>query len=144
MNIVKRSNFYPSTSFFDDFLTRDLFDWSGWTNSDQVVPRANVLETDNEFLVEVAAPGYNKEDFHVELENDMLTVQVEISNSEETEGIRYTRREFSYHSFKRAFYLPKTAEAENIQGAYENGILTVTIPKKEEARKKPVRTISIS
>ncbi|TRX52031.1 Hsp20/alpha crystallin family protein [Fulvivirga sp. M361] len=145
MNIVKRSNFSPSTSFFDDFLTRDLFGWSGWTNEGTIMPRSNILETNNDFRVEVAAPGLSKKDFQVSLDNDMLTVQTQISeNAQQTEDQNYTRKEFSYQSFKRSFYLPNTVEVENIEATYKDGILRLVIPKKEEARKKPVRTISIS
>ncbi len=145
MNIVKRSSFFPSSSFFDDFLTKDLFDWSGWTQEGGMIPRANVLETDNDFRVELAAPGYARDDFQVQLDNNMLTIQTELSEDAEDSQIQnYTRREFGYQSFKRSFYLPNTVEAENIEATYRDGILRLVIPKKEEARKKPIRTISIS
>ncbi|MEQ8880235.1 MAG: Hsp20/alpha crystallin family protein [Cyclobacteriaceae bacterium] len=68
----------------------------------------------------------------------------ELSNEEENENQQYTRREFSYHSFKRSFYLPNTVEANKIEATYRDGMLSLVIPKKEEARKKPVKTISIS
>ena len=63
MSIVKRSNLFPSSSFFDDFLMRDLFDWSGWANEGGSVPRANIVETNDDFRVDIAAPGMKKDDF---------------------------------------------------------------------------------
>lgn len=145
MSIVKRSNYSPSTSFFDDFLTRDLFDWSGWTDKATLVPRANILETGGNFRVEVAAPGLKKEDFQVYLDNDMLTVESQLSNkSEERNNENYTRREYSHHAFKRSFYLPNTVVSEKIEATYCEGILKLVIPKKEETKKRPARTISIS
>ena len=144
--LVKRNGFLPTTSFFDDFLTRDLFDWSGWTDNTGSVPRVNIMETNDDFRVEMAAPGMKKDDFHVELDNDMLTISSEVTNSSEenNENQRYTRREFSYQSFKRSFHLPNTVEADKIEASYKDGMLHLTIPKKEEARKKPVKTIAIS
>lgn len=145
MSLVRRSNLFPS-SFFDDFLTRDLFDWSGWTKEHNSVPRVNIRETDNDFQVELAAPGLNRDHFQVTLENDMLTIHAEQKeeNLENDQNQNYSRREFAYYSFKRSFYLPNSVETDKIKAKYENGILYLQIPKKEEARKKPVRTIKIS
>jgi len=143
MNLTKRNSFLPSsTALFDDFFTRDLFDWSK-TEGNGLVPRVNIKETDDGFAVEIAAPGMKKEDFHVELDNDMLTVSSESSENREEEKSNYTRKEFSYHAFRRSFYLP-TVDAEQINGKYTDGILSLWIPKKEEAKKKPARMISIN
>ena len=145
MSIVKRSNLFPSSSFFDDFLMRDLFDWSGWANEGGSVPRANIVETNDDFRVDIAAPGMKKDDFHVEFENDVLTIHSEFSsNIEDTENQNFVRREYNFQSFKRTFYLPNTVEAEKIKATYKDGILSLVIPKKEEAKKRPPRTISIS
>lgn len=143
-SLVRKNSLWPSTSFFDDFLTRDLFDWSDRASEGGTLPRVNISETNEDFRVEVAAPGMKKDDFHVELDNDMLVIQSEVSDSKENKSENYTRREFSYHSFRRSFYLPNTVEAERIEAKYKDGILSLVIPKKEEAKKKPVKTISIS
>lgn len=144
MNLMKRNSLLPSsTSLFDDFFTRDLFDWSR-TEGNGLVPRVNIKEGDDGFGVEIAAPGMKKDDFRVQLDNDMLTVSSEVSNEQQEEKDNYTRKEFSYHSFRRSFYLPNTVEADKINAKYEDGILSLWIPKKEEAKKKPSRTISIS
>ncbi|GAB4235671.1 MAG: Hsp20/alpha crystallin family protein [Ekhidna sp.] len=143
--LVKRNGFFPSTSFFDDFLTRDLFDWSNWTDSsNSTVPRVNIVESNDDFRVEMAAPGMKKDDFHVELDNDMLTIYSEVQNEQTNEDKNYTRREFSYQSFRRSFHLPNTVEADKIEATYKDGLLSLVIPKKEEAKKKPARTIAIS
>ena len=144
MNLIKRNSFSPSsTSLFDDFFTRDLFDWSK-TEGSGLVPRVNITEQNEGFGVEIAAPGMKKDDFQIELDNDMLTVSSEVSENQEEEVKNYTRKEFSYHSFRRSFYLPNTVEVEKINAKYHDGILSLWIPKKEEAKKKPARMISIS
>lgn len=144
MSIVRRTNgFWPSASLFDDFMTRDLFDWSNWSSEGASVPRVNIAESNDDFKVEVAAPGMKKEDFHVELDNDMLTIQANRESKHEETDENYTRREFSYQSFKRSFYLPNTVEGDKIKATYTDGILRLMIPKKEEAKKKPVKTIAI-
>lgn len=141
--LAKKNNFTPSASFFDDFITRDLFDWSRVMTGNPAAPAVNILETNDDFRVEMAAPGLKRENFQVELDNDLLTIQSQ-GNLEQNEDYSYTRREFSYQSFKRTFHLPNTVEADKIKATYQDGILSLLIPKKEEARKKPVKTISIS
>ena len=143
--LVKRSSFIPTGSFFDDFLTRDFFDWSGVRYDCSMVPRANIVETDNDFRVLLAAPGMKKEDFHIELENDTLSIYTESSEeSQNSGGQQFTRREFNYTSFTRTFHLPNTVDAGKIEAKYTDGILNLVIPKKEEAKKKPIKTINIS
>ena len=93
----------------------------------------------------MAAPGMKKEDFRLELDGNTLTIASEWKNENEVkEGERYTRREFSYQSFQRSFTLPKNVvDVDQIIARYENGVLRLLIPKKEEARQKPPRTIEI-
>lgn len=144
MAIMRFSNQLPS--FFDRFLESDLFDWSNrnYSSTNTTVPSVNVRESTDTFDVELAAPGFDKKDFNIELNNDMLTISSEKNMENETrEGEKFARREFSYQSFSRSFSLPNTADAEKIKARYENGILRVTIPKKEEAKPKPVKQISI-
>lgn len=144
MNLVKRNSFIPSsTSLFDDFFSRDLFDWSK-SEGNGLVPRVNIKENNDGFSVDIAAPGMKKEDFQVELDNDMLTVSSEVSQNQEEKDERYTRKEFSYHAFRRSFYLPNTVEVDEINATYKDGILNLWIPKREEAKKKPARMISIN
>jgi HSP20 family protein len=133
---------------FDDMFTRNVFDWglSNYSSAGSTLPAVNIKETAENFEVEMAAPGMNKQDFNVELEDNMLTITPEKKNErEEKEGQRYSRKEFSYQSFQRRFTLPKdVVDVDQIQAKYENGLLHLLIPKKEEAKKKPARLINIS
>lgn len=144
-NLIRRNGFTPSKSpYFDDFMMRDLFGWDNWSNEGSSLPKVNIVETNDEFRVEMAAPGMKKEDFHVELDNDMLTIYSELTSENNDENASFTRREFSYQSFKRSFYLPNTVEADKIKARYKDGILSLEIPKKEEAKRKPIKSITIS
>ncbi len=140
--LVRNTGLFPSNSFFDDFITRDLFNWSS-SDREHTLPQVNIAETDEDFRVEMAAPGMSKEDFKVELDNDTLTITSEL-NSEDNREVKYSRKEFSYQSFKRSFYLPNTVEVDKIEATYQDGLLNLVIPKKEEAKRKPVKTITIS
>lgn len=144
MNLIKRNNFLPSSSFFDEAITGDLFNWSDWRSEGGSMPKVNIVENNDNFKVEMAAPGMKKEDFHVELDNDILTISSEVTHeSDNNNDQRYNRKEFSFQSFRRSFYLPDTVEVDKIEATYHDGILCLVIPKKEEAKRKPVKTISI-
>ena len=136
---------FPSFSnLFDNFFGNDL---SGvGTKASATLPAVNIKENKDEFQVELAAPGMSKKDFHVEVENDVLKIssKKEEKHEEKAEDGSYSRQEFSYRSFQRAFTLPKTVAADKIKAAYTDGILTLSIPKKEEAKEKPVKTIAVS
>lgn len=132
---------------FDDFFTRDLFDWGSrdFSNTQTTIPAVNIIENYDSFHVEMAAPGMDKSDFLLELDNEYLTIssKKELRN-ELRENEQYTRREFSYQSFQRTFHLPKTVVDESkIKAEYKNGVLRIMIPKKEEAKALPPRTIAI-
>ena len=147
MTLVKRQNgnISPFNSFFDDFFTRDLFDWNNSSVTGTTVPKVNILETNEEFRVEMAAPGMKKDDFRIELDNNMLSISSEVQHETNLpDDQHYSRREFSYQSFRRTFHLPDTVENEKIKARYENGLLSLTIPKREEAKRKPSRLIKIS
>lgn len=151
MSIIKRNNPFPSmtmTSLFDDLFSRDLLNW-GLNNhsvTNTTIPAVNIKETKESFDVELAAPGMRKEDFKVELDGNQLTISSERRVEEESSGEhRYTKQEFSYQSFQRTFQLPKeVVDADKIEARYEHGILHLVIPKKEEAKPKPPRTIQIN
>ena len=106
-------------------------------------PAANVLENDNGFTVQLATPGLSREDLTIKVEKDLLTIGASIENGT-AEGIKTRRREFNYGNFKRTFQLPEIVDATGITASYENGILVVSIPKKEEAKPLPPRTIEIN
>ena len=104
----------------------------------------NIQETKEDFRIEVVAPGLGKNDLNVNLDQHVLTVSsVKELNNDDNRG-KYLRKEFNYSSFKRSFTLPETADTEKISAEHVNGILYLTIPKKEEAKVKPARLISIN
>lgn len=149
MNIVKRKN-VDLPSIFDELFPADWF--GGIANqvaSTTNIPAVNIKETADEFMLEVAAPGKTKEDFKIALDHDVITISTEEekveteANSAEAKD-NYTRREFSFSSFKRSFKLPQTIDKEAINATYTNGILYVGLPKREEDKVKPKRTIEIS
>jgi HSP20 family protein len=133
---------------FDDFFNKDIFNWglSNFSDTNTTIPGVNIKETVDNFEVEVAAPGMSKKDFKIELDGNMLTISSEKRNErEDTEDEKYTRREFSYQSFYRTFNLPKNVvDVDKIQAKYDNGLLQLLIPKKEEAKQKPPKLIQIS
>jgi HSP20 family protein len=148
MSLVKRENYAPTwSSFFNDFLNRDWYDWNNqnYSLTNTTIPSVNIKETEDEFEVEMAAPGMTKDDFKIELNNSVLTISSEKQSENETkEGKNVTRREFSYQSFSRSFTLPAIVETDRITAKYENGLLMVNIPKKEEAKPKPLKQIKVS
>jgi HSP20 family protein len=146
--MTKWNNGPNMTNLFDDFFSRDLWN-RGLTNNSSTnttIPAVNIKETTEAFVVEMAAPGMKKEDFRVELDGNNLTITSEMQNETDVkEGERYTRREFSYQSFERSFTLPKNVvDVDQINAKYENGVLHLLIPKREEAKQKPPRFIEIN
>jgi HSP20 family protein len=144
MSLVRFSHQAPS--LFDRFFEGDMYDWSNrnFSLTNTTLPSVNIKENADEYGVEVAAPGFEKGDFKLELKNDLLTISSEKKvENEIKDGEQFTKREFSYQSFSRSFTLPLTADGERINANYENGILRIHIPKKEEAKPKPARVIDI-
>ncbi|RWX02560.1 Hsp20/alpha crystallin family protein [Flavobacterium cerinum] len=142
MNITKRNgaNGFPIVM---DQLFKDIL--GGTQYIQKTVPQVNIKENEQAFELELVAPGQKKEDFNIEIENELLTISTEAKTEkiEQEEG-KFTRREFRISSFKRAFTLPETVKADEINAAYKDGILTLTLPKKEEALPKAKRMIEIS
>lgn len=124
-------NFWNNEMMDDDFLRRNR------------MPSVNVKETDKDYQIEVAAPGMKKEHFNVAVENGILTISADVKEEKEDKKENYTRREFSYSSFSRAFTLPPDVDENNIKAHYEDGVLSLTIVKTKE--QKPQRkTITLS
>jgi len=144
MSLVRFSNHLPS--MFDRFFEGDLFDWSNhnFSMTNTTLPSVNIKENTGEFKVEVAAPGFDKGDFKLELNHDVLTISSEKQiENEAKENEHYSKREFSYQSFTRSFTLPDSADSERIDASYDKGILHVSIPKREETKLKSSRMIEI-
>ena len=145
MLLVRNSNQTPS--LFDRFFDGEMFDWSNrnFSNTNTTLPSVNIKDNADAFTVEVAAPGFVKADFKIELNRNLLTISSDKKVENETkEGEVFTKREFSYQSFTRSFTLPQIADGDKIEASYDNGILTVLIPKREEAKPKPARMIEIN
>jgi HSP20 family protein len=141
MSIVKRNNMvFPA-------LMNEIFkpDWfGGLENPAGRVPAVNIKENEKDFELELAVPGRKKEDFIIDVDNDILTVSAETKTEEIDKEENYTRHEFSHTSFRRSFTLPDTITVDGIKASYKNGILRFVLPKKEEALPKPKRTIKLS
>lgn len=125
-------------NFFDDKLS-EVITRSNFLSQ----PNVNIREREDAFELELAAPGLNKEDFKVDVQNDHLIIKVERKQEQEKSAEDYKRREFNYTSFQRSFHLDKTINSEDISASYTDGILSVHLPKREEA-KKVLRTIEIN
>jgi HSP20 family protein len=125
---------FSSRFLFDDFFTRDGFRRS-FDNSGVTTPAVNIIETPVELLVEMVAPGMKKEAFKVELQEAVLTISYDHQDNmhRDRKDFRYRLREYNYHSFMRSFYLPDTVESDAIKASYNDGILSLHIPKKKEA-----------
>lgn len=105
-------------------------------------PRVNIIESDDDFKVEMQVPGFDKKDLKVEMVDDTLTIRGELTVDEQKEETRWTRREFSRSAFERSFVMPQSVKGDAIKASYVNGVLRLTIPKSEESKPK-MRSISI-
>lgn len=137
MNLIKRQNPLFNSLIDDLFINQD------WNHISATLPAANIIEADDHFNIELAAPGKKKSDFTIELDEGVLTISSETEiKSTEKDG-SFTRKEFGYSSFKRSFNIPETITADKISASYKEGILTVSLPKKAEALPQPKKLISI-
>jgi HSP20 family protein len=144
MTLIRRANNnYPVfQNWFEDFFSPVQNYVNGVSKGS--FPAVNVAEDNDKFEIEFAVPGLSKSDFAINLDNDVLTVKSEKENPTEETNTNFTRKEFSYSGFQRSFTLPETADGEKIKAEYKDGILTVEIPKKEQAKVKPAREIQIA
>ncbi|MEL4455254.1 Hsp20/alpha crystallin family protein [Lutimonas vermicola] len=144
-NTSSNVNFQSWSNWLDDIFNRDLPSvFMSNFNTGITLPKVNIKETADAFMVEMAVPGFKKSDFHLDLDNQVLSISTEIKDENESQEENYTRREFGYSSFRRTFSLPESVNDDKIHANYKDGILSILLPKKEEARQKPVRTIKIS
>ncbi len=130
-------------AYWDDFFNDSFFNTCSAPAEKSASPSVNVIENDQSFLIEVSVPGVAQKDLNINMENDVLTISTEQKEQEESKNTRYLRREFSLTSFKRNFQLPETIDAEEVSARYEEGILIVELPKKEEVVQKVSRQIEV-
>ena len=142
MNWNRSKDLFPAIpAFFDKMGWDDDFLSAFWNG--KRMPAVNIAETDKEFSVEVAAPGMDKKDFKVSVEDNVLTISCEKEEEKEDKKKNYWRKEYSFHTFERSFQLPKNAKADKVKATYDNGILTIVMPKmkKEESKVKEVAVV---
>jgi HSP20 family protein len=149
MKLIKSHELFPSLpSLLNRFFEGDLMDWGNdnFSGMNSTLPAVNVWENENEFQIEVAAPGMKRDDFKVQYDNGRLIISSERKEErKEMKDQNYTRQEFSYQSFQRAFTVPETiVEGDKIEAKYNDGILHIVLPKKEELKPKPAKEIAIS
>ncbi|UMB55034.1 Hsp20/alpha crystallin family protein [Lutibacter sp. A64] len=144
-NTNSNTNFPTLSTWLDDFFNRDFPSvFNSNFNTGITLPKVNIKETAEAYIVEMAVPGLKKSDFRIDLDNEVLAISTEIKDESEGKDENYTRREFGYSSFKRTFNLPESVNDEKINASYQEGILSILLPKKEEAKQKPARSIKIS
>jgi HSP20 family protein len=147
MSLIKwrnRNDLMPTfPNWVDNFFRDDDFFANRWTR-ELTVPAVNVKETDTAFDLEVAAPGMKKDDFKLEVKEGMLYISAETKMEKEEKENDYTRREFSYSTFERSFWLPENVKSDNIKATYKDGILMITLPKVKVEKKEPSKLIKIA
>lgn len=138
--LIKSNDFSVVPNILNDFL-RD-FSSPNFSKTNTTLPAVNIGENEHNYVVEVAAPGLDKKDFKINIENDVLTISSEKTTTENTNEDNYTRKEYSYQSFKRSFSLPKgSVDDSNVKASYINGELKITIPK--VSKEKTARLIEV-
>ena len=140
MNLVHRNTNQLFTSIFDDFFGSNIFD--SRTLKRNHLPSVNILDNEKFFELNLAAPGKNRKDFIIELEDQILTISSEsFTNNDDSDN--FTRQEYRYDNFKRSFRLPDSVNTSLIKAKYENGILSISLPKHKEAIPEPKKQIEI-
>jgi HSP20 family protein len=133
------------SSWIDEMFNRDLPSvFTTNFNTGITLPKVNIRETKDAYFVDMAVPGLKKNDFHIDIDNKVLSISAEMEENSEQQEDNFTRREFGYSSFKRSFSLPETVKEDAIKAEYTDGVLSIHLPKKEEAIQKPARRIKIS
>ncbi|WP_405377961.1 Hsp20/alpha crystallin family protein [Nonlabens sp. Asnod3-A02] len=134
------NNWLPS--LIDEMFKNDYLGGTTET-AKSFVPSINVAEREESYLLELSIPGFSKDEVHIEVDKDVLTIASQVEKIEEDAALKFTRREFGKKSFKRSFNLPETVNQNDIDASYKNGVLLITLPKKEEALPLPKRKISL-
>lgn len=146
---VKKNGGFPSLVsdlLGSSLLGKDFFDMDSDLFPSRLginVPTANITETPKEFKVELAAPGLQRKDFNVEVDNHILTISAEKEEEKKEGDGEYSKREYSYNSFSRSFTLPENVKEGNIDASYENGVLRISIPKLKETPVKPAVKVAV-
>ena len=140
MNAIIRKKQSPITGIWSNILDQDFFVMPSYEHAAHTLPKVNIIEDDNGYKIELAVPGFEKNDFNIEVDDDVISISLEKEIDSTT---TYNKREFNFGSFKRAFNLPESAHSAKISANYTSGILNILIPKKEEAKPIPSRIIKV-
>ena len=140
MNAIIRKKQSPITGIWSNILDQDFFGMPSYEHAAHTLPKVNIIEDDNGYKIELAVPGFEKNDFNIEVDDDVISISLEKEIDATT---TYNKREFNFGSFKRAFNLPESAHSAKISANYKSGILNILIPKKEEAKPIPSRIIKV-
>ena len=142
-SLTKRIERMPS--LFEDFFNKPLLDlFDGGLSSRMInVPAVNISERKDDYLVSLAAPGLKKEDFKIDMEGNMLTISSEKEETKEDKNKKFTRKEYSYSSFSRSFSVPEDIKQDKIEAKYEDGVLNISLPRKEEVKKNGTKKIAV-
>ncbi len=128
----------------DHFLGHSFPEFFNGDSNRPLTPAVNIKESENEFTIEAALPGFQKNDFTIGLENDVLTLTAKRESQSTESAEKYMRREFGFKQFERSFKLPESVNHDGIAAQYDTGILTIRLPKKEEAKPKGLKTIEVA
>ena len=141
--LIKTGERMPSV--FDDFFKpwNEWFDNGGLWGRTMQVPAVNITEQKDDYLVSLAVPGLKKDDFKIDVEGNMLTISSEKEETKEEKDKKFTRKEYNYSSFSRSFSLPEEINKEEIEASYEDGVLKISLPRKEEAKKSTAKHIAV-
>ena len=134
-------NYVPA--YWDDFFNDRVFNNNSPAQRKNISPAVNIIEADNEFKIEVAVPGLTRNDFNIEVEDDVLNIFSVEKETKEDKMPNYTRREFNFSSFKRSFQLPETIDQDQIKASHKEGVLSITLVKKEEEVQKAPKQIEV-
>ena len=137
------SDFFDMEDFFDNIWKRGMFSDRFW-NGRSGEPALNIKETEDHYEIELAAPGFDKEDFEITIDSGYLNISAKKSEEQEEKEEEFTRREFSYKEFERSLLLPENVAEEEIQAKYKNGILKFNLVKKEVEKKQEPKKVEIS
>jgi HSP20 family protein len=153
MSLVKRNGTLFPRLLLNDFFDANALDIPAMFDFDNgfsrlglatKIPSVNITENNKDYTIQLAAPGLEKKDFKIEVENNMLTVSSQKEQEINDEKDNYRRREFSYESFSRSFLLPENSESDQIEAQYQDGILKLTLPKKEVSLTAPKKEITVA
>jgi len=147
MTLVRTNNRpeYGMNNYFSSMLNRMMNEEGNDLSADRPFrPAVNIIEREDDFMMEVIAPGMRKDDFRIKFEDESLEISAEVENKENEENVNYTRCEYTKGSFSRSFRISNDViDSDKISASYENGILLLTLPKREEAKPKPAKEIAI-